>query len=208
MEQCQAIHQAMWHMPKVEIWKYSSSRATPASANSKTGVVRDFNGFHWGSPKELGENYYTGSSWQVDKICPLHSLIPSIHSQSVATIFTEHVYKLYGMPKAIVSDRDGLFTSEFWKELWALQGSKLNFSTSFRPQTDGQTEVVNRCVETYLHCFCSHNAHDWAKWLPWALFWYNTSWHSSIKTSRYQALYGRPTLLLLPSFPGQLDYNQ
>ena len=81
-----------------------------------------------------------------------------------------------------------------WQEFWRLQGSKLNFSAAYHPQTDGQSEVVNRCVETYLRCFCAHKPYDWAKWLP---FWYNTSWHNSTRTTPYQALYGGlpPTIM-------------
>lgn len=99
-------------------------------------------------------------------------------------------------PKIVVSDRGSVFTSDFWRELWSLQGTKLHFSSAYHPQTDGQIEVVNKCLKTYLRCFCSHKPHDWCKWLSWTRFWYNTSWHTSIRMTLYQALYGKPLTLM------------
>ena len=77
------------------------------------------------------------------------------------------------MPKFIISDRDPHFTRKFWTELFKLMGSKLHFSTSFHPQTDGQTERVNALLELYLRHFVSANQKDWAKLLDIAQFSYN-----------------------------------
>ena len=84
---------------------------------------------------------------------------------TVAKTFMESVYKLYGMPATIVSDRDSIFLSKFWTELFALQGVNLHYSTAYHPQSDGQTEVVNRCIEGYLRCMTGDNPSQWCKWL-------------------------------------------
>ena len=75
---------------------------------------------------------------------------------SIAKIFMKEIFKLHGLPKAIVSDRDVKFTSIFWKGLFADLGTKLNFSTSYHPQTNGQTERVNQVLEDMLRMYVMH----------------------------------------------------
>jgi hypothetical protein len=85
---------------------------------------------------------------------------------SVAQAFFDNVVRLHGMPCSIVSDRDPIFTSSFWTELFSLSGTQLRMSTAFHPQTDGQSEVTNRILCVYLRCLAGDRPKSWLRWLP------------------------------------------
>lgn len=94
---------------------------------------------------------------------------PSSHSASqVAELFTSMMIKLHGVPRSIILDRDPIFTRKFWRKLFELMGNKLCMSSAYHPQSDGQFEVLNRCLEQYLRAFVSDK--------PSSLG-YNTSYH-------------------------------
>ena len=120
----------------------------------------------------------------------------------VAGAYLDNVYKLHGNPTSIVSDRGPTFLSNFWHELFTLQGVTLHLSSAYHPQTDGQTEVVNRCLEGYLRCVTGQCPHNWNSWLSLAEFWYNTNYHSSLELTPFQALYGIPPPIHVPYLPG------
>jgi hypothetical protein len=94
------------------------------------------------------------------------------------------------MPHSIVSNSDPTFTSNFWKELFKLQGTKLNLSTAYHPQNDGQTKVVNKCLETYLRCFFLEKKNQSAQWLLLVEWWSNTSYHTSTRMTPFEEVNG------------------
>jgi transposase InsO family protein len=129
----------------------------------------------------------------VDKFPGMHTFIPMAHpftSLLVAKLYLSEVYKLHGLPATLISNRDLVFTSKLWQELFHLAGTKLCMSNAYHPQSDGQTERVNQCLETYLRCFIHSCPKKWVLWLPLAEYWYNTCYHSALGTSPFEVLYG------------------
>jgi transposase InsO family protein len=109
----------------------------------------------------------------VDKFSKYAHFIPLSHPYTnfqVALLYITQIYKLHGLPKAIVSDRDRIFTSQVWRERFKLLKVELLMSSAYHPQTDGQTERVNQCLETYLRCFVHSCPTKWSSWLPFAEF--------------------------------------
>jgi hypothetical protein len=97
---------------------------------------------------------------------------------------------LLGVPKKIVSDRGWQFTSKFWEKLHESMDTKLNFSSTYRSQTDGQTERTNQILEDMLRACALKYGKSWDKSLPYAEFLYNNSYQNSIEMAPYEALYG------------------
>ena len=104
--------------------------------------------------------------------------------------FMDKIQNLHGNPRVIVSDRDPIFTGNFWMDLFSCLGTQLAHSSSYHPQSDGQTEIVNKCLEGYLLCFGSNKQTQWVKWLPLVEWWYNNSFHTAAKMTLFMALCG------------------
>ena len=147
---------------------------------------------------------YDGIYVIVDKLMKLVTLEP-IHTTATAPeianiYFRRMVSKGFGVPKVIVSDRDSKFTSDFWKSLWLLLGTKLAMSTSFHPQTDGQTENANKLIEAMLRAFTNEKQNNWSTLLPYIEFAFNNTVNRSTGYTPFYMCYGQH-----PSMPATLE---
>ena len=106
-------------------------------------------------------------------------------------LYVNEIVRLHGIPVSIVSDRDPRFTSSFWKELKSAFGTRLNFSTAFHPQIDGQSERVIQVLEDMLRGCVLDFPGSWDRYILLMEFSYNNSYQSSIGMAPYEALYGR-----------------
>lgn len=135
----------------------------------------------------------------VDKFSKYGHFVPLAHpftAKTVAAAYMDVVFKLHGFPKAIISDCDRIFTSHFWQELFRLTGTQLYMSSAYHPQSDGQTERVNQCLETYLRCFVQACPHRWAYWLSLSELWYNCYFHSALQKSSFEVMYATRMITL------------
>jgi transposase InsO family protein len=130
----------------------------------------------------------------VDRLTKVAHFIPVRTNYTEAKLdelYMARIVCLHRVPKKIVSDWGSQFTSWFWQKLHECLDSKLNFSSAYRPQTDGQTERTNQVLEDMLRaCALKHDG-SWDKILPYAEFSYNNSYRASLKMSPFEALYGR-----------------
>ena len=109
----------------------------------------------------------------------------------LAELYIKEIVRLHGVPISIISDRDPRFTSRFWGKLQEAMGTRLNFSTTFHPQTDGQSERVIQILEDMLRSCAIDYEGSWDRHIPLVEFVYNNSFQSSIGMAPYEALYGR-----------------
>ncbi|KAL0561469.1 hypothetical protein IC582_001897 [Cucumis melo] len=157
-------------------WKWEN-----VSMDFITGLPRTLRGFTviWVVVDRLtksahfvpGKSTYTASKW--------------------AQLYMSEIMRLHGVPVSIVSDRDARFTSKFWKGLQTAMGTRLDFSTAFHPQTDGQTERLNQVLEDMLRACALEFPGSWDSHLHLMEFAYNNSYQATIGMTPFEALYGK-----------------
>jgi hypothetical protein len=136
--------------------------------------------FVFGLPKDSDGN--TGIVVFVDRLSKMAHLaaVPdSIDAEGTAKLFIDRVFRQHGLPVAIVSDRDPRFTGKFWKSIFKVLGTRLDMSTADHPQTDGQTERVNRVIGDILRSICADTPKRWSSMLPVVEFALNNAVHAS-----------------------------
>jgi transposase InsO family protein len=113
---------------------------------------------------------------RVTKVAHFLSVKTTYTGPQLAELYMERVVCLHGVPKKIMSDRGTQFTSHFWRIVHKALGTQLNFSTTYHPQTDGQTERINQILEDMLRACALQYGASWDKSLPYAEFSYNNSY--------------------------------
>ena len=141
----------------------------------------------------LSTNGYTSCVVFIDRLTKMAHFVPakaSLDSERLARLFVNHVFRLHGMPKSIVSDRDSRFMSRFWKAVFETLGTKLLYSSAYHPQTDGQTERTNRTLEQMLRMYVQRNPAEWDCYLAPIEFAYNNATQASTGYSPFYLMHG------------------
>jgi transposase InsO family protein len=129
----------------------------------------------------------------VDHLTRMAHFLPCteiVTAEETAALFLYGVYRLHGLPRVHVSDRDPKFISGFWQTLWRRLGTRLNMSSSRHPETDGLTKRVNNTFQELLRCFCCYDGSDWTILLPQVEFAYNASRALGIEYTPFEANFG------------------
>ncbi|GJT81893.1 putative reverse transcriptase domain-containing protein [Tanacetum coccineum] len=130
----------------------------------------------------------------VDRLTKSAHFIPIRATDSMETLtrlYIKEIVSRHGIPISIISDRDSHFTSRFWQSLQNALGTQLDMSTTYHPETDGQSERTIQTLEDMLRACVIDFGKGWDKHLPLVEFLYNNSYHASIKAAPFEALYGR-----------------
>ncbi|MCO5569514.1 hypothetical protein L7F22_023227 [Adiantum nelumboides] len=150
--------------------------------------------FIFGLPKSIHGN--TGIWMIVDRFSKQAHFIhvqKTIKAPHMAQLFISQIFKCYGMPTSIVSDRDPRMTCNFWKGFFQNLGTKLNFSFAYHPQTDGQSEIANSIVLDLLKAYVMEvdQGNQWEKYLPLVKYAYNNTVHTSTGKTPFEVIEGR-----------------
>ncbi|KAJ9528487.1 hypothetical protein QJQ45_020535 [Haematococcus lacustris] len=152
-----------------------------------------------------GPNKYDSILVFVDRLTKMVHLVKTWESMTAtqyAKLFLEHVFRLHGMPRSVVSDRGPQFHNKFWTEVTKLLQVQVNLSSAYHPETDGQTERVNRVIEEMLRHFIRPDQRDWAEYLPLVEFAINNAWQESVRSTPFYLNYGyHPRLAELLDLP-------
>ena len=146
----------------------------------------------------------------VDRFSRMAHFVPctkTTDATHVADLYFGEIVKLHGVPKTLTSDRDAKFLSHFWRTLWLKIGTRLQFSTSHHPQTDGQTEVVNHSLGALIRAPIKKNLKAWDLPFPQAEFAYKRSISQTTGCSPFEIVYGKNPITPLDLVPLKTNAN-
>ncbi|KAL0157924.1 hypothetical protein M9458_046000, partial [Cirrhinus mrigala] len=146
--------------------------------------------FVTGLPDSHGKNTILTIVDRFSKAVHLVALTGLPSAKTTAELILEHVVRLHGFPKDIVSDRGPQFTAKFWQAFCRLVGTTSSLSSGHHPQTNGQTERANQQLERFLRCFAGEHQRSWARYLVWAELSNNLHTSSATNLSPFEVCYG------------------
>lgn len=147
---------------------------------------------------------------RLSKMCHFIACTKSISAAETAELFLRFVFVHHGCPKSIYSDRGPQFISIFWKRLFELIGTKVDFTTAHHQEANGSTEIVNQVIEAYLRIYCSFQQDDWFHHITLAEFCYNNTVHATTGFTPFFACNGfhpifDPTMITSSTVPSAED---
>ena len=191
-KRCVRICNQVFGLPKSKGRVSSSFGIITAYQNTRMEMGPNYHGFCSGLPLTGRKHDLV---WVVvDRLTKSAHFLPVRTNYSLdklAELYVKEIVRFHGIPISIISEQDPRFTSRFWGKLQEALGTRLNFSTSFHPQTDGQSERVIQILEDMLRSCVIDYEGTWDKHIPLVEFVYNNSFQSSIRMTPYEALYGR-----------------
>ncbi|GJZ30604.1 reverse transcriptase domain-containing protein [Tanacetum coccineum] len=125
--------------------------------------------------------------------------------ETLTRLYIKEIVSRHGVLISIISNRDSHFTSRFWKSLQSALGTQLDMSTAYHPETDGQSERTIQTLKDMLRACVIDFGKGWEKYLPLVEFYYNNSYHSSIKAAPFKALYGRNPMAYKLELPEEIS---
>ncbi|KAF8752189.1 hypothetical protein RHS01_08123 [Rhizoctonia solani] len=143
----------------------------------------------------------------IDSFSKFGHFIPTskkVTSKGLTDLFITHVWKLHGLPIRTILDRRTMFTSKFLRALYQRLGVKPSFSSTYHPESDGQTERVNQFIEFYLRSYIAANHSDWTTWLPLAEYAYNNAKHASTGKTPFELVFGRNPVMNPSNVPANV----
>ena len=148
----------------------------------------------------------------VDRLTKMVHFVPThttVTSEQLAKLFVRHVWKLHGLPRSLVCDRDPRWAADgsLLRAVLRMVGSKLRLSTAYHPETDGQTERYNRVLEDMLRAYTSPAQDDWADLLDLAEFAVNNSWQETVRETPFFLNYGQHPLTPVAIAAGAADHK-
>nr|GEY97704.1 putative reverse transcriptase domain-containing protein [Tanacetum cinerariifolium] len=155
-------------------------------------VGKDHHGFCHQAPKDTKwKQNHMRSSGPTHQVCTLSIDEETDPMDKLARLYLKEVVTRHRIPISIICDRDPRFTSNFWKAFQKAMGTRLDMSTAYHPETDGQSERTIQTLEDMLRAYVIDFGNGWERHLPLVEFSYNNSYHASIKATPFEALYGR-----------------